>query len=250
MKILVPIKRVVDYNVKVRPMADGSNVDLNNVKMSVNPFCEIALEEAVRIKEAGNADEVIAVSIGKIESQEQLRTALALGADRAILVESDSLLEPLAISKALAKVVEQESIDMVILGKQAIDGDNNQTGQMLAALLDYPQATNASEVSIDGSTVNVTREIDGGLQTLKLTMPAIITTDLRLNEPRYASLPNIMKAKKKELNNISLSDLGIDATPRTELLSVELPPSREAGIIVETVEELVDKLKNEAKVIS
>ena len=250
MKILVPIKRVVDYNVKVRPMADGSNVDLNNVKMSVNPFCEIALEEAVRIKEAGNADEVIAVSIGKIESQEQLRTALALGADRAILVESDSLLEPLAISKALAKIVEQESIDMVILGKQAIDGDNNQTGQMLAALLDYPQATNASEVSIDGSTVNVTREIDGGLQTLKLTMPAIITTDLRLNEPRYASLPNIMKAKKKELNNISLSDLGVDATPRTELLSVELPPSREAGIIVETVEELVDKLKNEAKVIS
>jgi len=250
MKILVPIKRVVDYNVKVRPMADGSNVDLNNVKMSVNPFCEIALEEAVRIKEAGNADEVIAVSIGKIESQEQLRTALALGADRAILVESDSLLEPLAISKALAKVVEQESIDMVILGKQAIDGDNNQTGQMLAALLDYPQATNASEVSIDGSTVNVTREIDGGLQTLKLTIPAIITTDLRLNEPRYASLPNIMKAKKKELNNISLSDLGVDATPRTELLSVELPPSREAGIIVETVEELVDKLKNEAKVIS
>ena len=250
MKILVPIKRVVDYNVKVRPMADGSNVDLNNVKMSVNPFCEIALEEAVRIKEAGNADEVIAVSIGKIESQEQLRTALALGADRAILVESDSLLEPLAISKALAKVVEQESIDMVILGKQAIDGDNNQTGQMLAALLDYPQATNASEVSIDGSTVNVTREIDGGLQTLKLTMPAIITTDLRLNEPRYASLPNIMKAKKKELNNISLSDLGVDASPRTELLSVELPPSREAGIIVETVEELVDKLKNEAKVIS
>ena len=250
MKILVPIKRVVDYNVKVRPMADGSNVDLNNVKMSVNPFCEIALEEAVRIKEAGNADEVIAVSIGKIESQEQLRTALALGADRAILVESDSLLEPLAISKALAKVVEQENIDIVILGKQAIDGDNNQTGQMLAALLDYPQATNASEVSIDGSTVNVTREIDGGLQTLKLTMPAIITTDLRLNEPRYASLPNIMKAKKKELNNISLSDLGVDATPRTELLSVELPPSREAGIIVETVEELVDKLKNEAKVIS
>ena len=250
MKILVPIKRVVDYNVKVRPMADGSNVDLNNVKMSVNPFCEIALEEAVRIKEAGNADEVIAVSIGKIESQEQLRTALALGADRAILVESDSLLEPLAISKALAKVVEQESIDMVILGKQAIDGDNNQTGQMLAALLDYPQATNASEVSIDGSSVNVTREIDGGLQTLKLTMPAIITTDLRLNDPRYASLPNIMKAKKKELNNISLSDLGVDATPRTELLSVELPPSREAGIIVETVEELVDKLKNEAKVIS
>ena len=250
MKILVPIKRVVDYNVKVRPMADGSNVDLNNVKMSVNPFCEIALEEAVRIKEAGNADEVIAISIGKTESQEQLRTALALGADRAILVETDSLLEPLAISKALAKVIEQENPDITILGKQAIDGDNNQTGQMLGALLDYPQATNASEVVIDGTSLNVTREIDGGLQTLKLSMPAIVTTDLRLNEPRYASLPNIMKAKKKELNIIPLADLGVDATPRTELLSVELPPSREAGIIVETIEELVDKLKNEAKVIS
>ena len=177
MKILVPIKRVVDYNVKVRPMADGSNVDLNNVKMSVNPFCEIALEEAVRIKEAGNADEVIAISIGKTESQEQLRTALALGADRAILVETDSLLEPLAISKALAKIIEQEQADIIILGKQAIDGDNNQTGQMLGALLDYPQATNASEVNIDGSSLNVTREIDGGLQTLKLKMPAIVTTD-------------------------------------------------------------------------
>jgi len=214
MKILVPIKRVVDYNVKVRPMADGSNVDLNNVKMSVNPFCEIALEEAVRIKEAGNADEVIAISIGKTESQEQLRTALALGADRAILVETDSLLEPLAISKALAKIIEQEQADIIILGKQAIDGDNNQTGQMLGALLDYPQATNASEVNIDGSSLNVTREIDGGLQTLKLKMPAIVTTDLRLNEPRYASLPNIMKAKKKELNVIPLSDLGDDAAPR------------------------------------
>ena len=250
MKILVPIKRVVDYNVKVRPMADGSDVDLNNVKMSVNPFCEIALEEAVRIKEAGSADEVVAISIGKTESQEQLRTALALGADRAILVETDSLLEPLAISKALAKVIEQENPDITILGKQAIDGDNNQTGQMLGALLDYPQATNASEVAIDGTSLNVTREIDGGLQTLKLSMPAIVTTDLRLNEPRYASLPNIMKAKKKELNIIPLADLGVDATPRTELLSVELPPSREAGIIVETIEELVDKLKNEAKVIS
>ena len=250
MKILVPIKRVVDYNVKVRPMADGSDVDLNNVKMSVNPFCEIALEEAVRIKEAGSADEVVAISIGKTESQEQLRTALALGADRAILVETDSLLEPLAISKALAKVIEQENPDITILGKQAIDGDNNQTGQMLGALLDYPQATNASEVVIDGTSLNVTREIDGGLQTLKLSMPAIVTTDLRLNEPRYASLPNIMKAKKKELNIIPLADLGVNATPRTELLSVELPPSREAGIIVETIEELVDKLKNEAKVIS
>ena len=250
MKILVPIKRVVDYNVKVRPMADNSDVDLNNAKMSVNPFCEIALEEAVRIKEAGNAEEVIAVTVGKTQSQEQLRTALALGADRAILVESDSLLEPLAISKVLKKLVEEEQPDLIILGKQAIDGDNNQTGQMLAAMLDYPQATNASEVSLDENNVTVTREIDGGLQTLKLSKPAIVTTDLRLNEPRYASLPNIMKAKKKELNVMSIADLGVDVNPRTELLSVELPPSRDAGIIVESVEDLVDKLKNEAKVIT
>ena len=250
MKILVPIKRVVDYNVKVRPMADNSDVDLNNAKMSVNPFCEIALEEAVRIKEAGNAEEVIAVTVGKTQSQEQLRTALALGADRAILVESDSLLEPLAISKVLTKLVEQEQPDLIILGKQAIDGDNNQTGQMLAAMLDYPQATNASEVSLDENNVTVTREIDGGLQTLKLSKPAIVTTDLRLNEPRYASLPNIMKAKKKELNVMSIADLGVDVNPRIELLSVELPPSRDAGIIVESVEDLVDKLKNEAKVIT
>ena len=249
MKILVPIKRVVDYNVKVRPLSDNSNVDLNNVKMAVNPFCEIALEEAVRLKESGKASEVIAVSVGKSESQEQLRTALALGADRATLVETDSLLEPLAISKVLKKLIDDEKPDLIILGKQAIDGDNNQTGQMLAALLDYPQATNASEVIIEDSSVKVTREIDGGLQTLELTMPAIITTDLRLNEPRYASLPNIMKAKKKELNVISASDMGIDINSRTELLSVELPPSREAGIIVETVDQLVDKLKNEAKVI-
>ena len=250
MKILVPLKRVVDYNVKVRPLGDNSNVDLNNVKMSVNPFCEIALEEAVRIKEAGNADEVIAVSIGKTESQEQLRTALALGADRAILVESENLLEPLAIAKSLVKIVEQEHVDLIILGKLAIDGDNNQTGQMLGALLNYPQATNASEVVLDGSHVNVTREIDGGLQTLKLNMPAIVTTDLRLNEPRYASLPNIMKAKKKELSILPIADLGVDVTPRTELLSVESPPSRAAGVILETVDDLIDKLKNEAKVIS
>ena len=250
MKILVPIKRVVDYNVKVRPMPDNSNVDLNNAKMSVNPFCEIALEEAVRIKEAGNAAEVIAITVGKTESQEQLRTALALGADRAILIETDSLLEPLAISKVLAKVVEQEQPDLVILGKQAIDGDNNQTGQMLAALLDCPQATNASEIILDESSVTVTREIDGGLQTLKLNKPAVVTTDLRLNEPRYASLPNIMKAKKKELTVTNISDLGVDVSPRTELLSVELPPSRDAGIVVESVDELVEKLKNEAKVIT
>ena len=249
MKILVPIKRVVDYNVKVRPLSDNSNVDLNNVKMAVNPFCEIALEEAVRLKESGKASEIIAVSVGKSESQEQLRTALALGADRATLIETDSLLEPLAIAKVLQKVVNDEKPDLIILGKQAIDGDNNQTGQMLAALLDYPQATNASEVLLDKTSVKVTREIDGGLQTLELTIPAIITTDLRLNEPRYASLPNIMKAKKKELNVISATEMGIDIGSRTELLSVELPPSREAGIIVESVDELVDKLKNEAKVI-
>ena len=249
MKILVPIKRVVDYNVKVRPLSDNSNVDLNNVKMAVNPFCEIALEEAVRLKESGKATEVIAVSVGQTDSQEQLRTALALGADRATLVETDSILEPLAIAKVLQKIREDEKPDLIILGKQAIDGDNNQTGQMLGALLDYPQATNASEVSINDSSITVTREIDGGLQTLELTVPSIVTTDLRLNEPRYASLPNIMKAKKKELNVIPAADLGIDLGCRTELLSVELPPSREAGIIVETVDDLVDKLKNEAKVI-
>ena len=250
MKILVPIKRVVDYNVKVRPLADNSDVDLNNVKMSVNPFCEIALEEAVRIKESGKATEVIAITVGKTESQEQLRTALALGADRAILVESDTLLEPLALAKTLAKVVNEENPDLIILGKQAIDGDNNQTGQMLASLLDLPQATNASELIIEDGSVSVTREIDGGLQTLKLSVPAIVTTDLRLNEPRYASLPNIMKAKKKELKVISLNDLGVDSSPRTEILKVELPEARAAGVMVETVDELVDKLKNEAKVIS
>ena len=249
MKILVPIKRVVDYNVKVRPTADNTQVELNNVKMAVNPFCEIALEEAVRLKESGKATEVVAISVGKSDSQEQLRTALALGADRATLIETDSILEPLAISKVLQKVAEDEKPDLIILGKQAIDGDNNQTGQMLAALLDYPQATNASELVIEESSVKVTREIDGGLQTLELNIPAIITTDLRLNEPRYASLPNIMKAKKKELNIIPVADIGVDVDPRSELLSVELPPSREAGIIVETVEQLVDKLKNEAKVI-
>ena len=250
MKILVPIKRVVDYNVKVRPLADNSDVDLNNVKMSVNPFCEIALEEAVRIKESGKATEVIAITVGKTESQEQLRTALALGADRAVLVESDDLLEPLALAKTLAKVVDEENPDLIILGKQAIDGDNNQTGQMLASLLDLPQATNASELIIENGSVSVTREIDGGLQTLKLSVPAIVTTDLRLNEPRYASLPNIMKAKKKELKVISLNDLGVDSSPRTEILKVELPEARAAGVMVESVDELVDKLKNEAKVIS
>ena len=250
MKIIVPIKRVVDYNVKVRPLGDQSDVDLNNVKMAMNPFCEIAIEEAVRLKEAGTATEVIAVTVGKSDSQEQLRTALALGADRAILVETDSLLEPLAIAKALAKVIEAEAPKIVILGKQAIDGDNNQTGQMLAALLNYGQATFASEISIDGDSASVTREIDGGLQTVKVSLPAIITTDLRLNEPRYASLPNIMKAKKKELDVQPIDAMGIDTAPRMELLSVELPASRQEGIKVESVEELVGKLKNEAKVIS
>ena len=250
MKIIVPIKRVVDYNVKVRPLGDQSDVDLNNVKMAMNPFCEIAIEEAVRLKEAGIATEVIAVTVGKSDSQEQLRTALALGADRAILVETDSLLEPLAIAKALAKVIEAEAPKIVILGKQAIDGDNNQTGQMLAALLNYGQATFASEISIDGDSASVTREIDGGLQTVKVSLPAIITTDLRLNEPRYASLPNIMKAKKKELDVQPIDAMGIDTAPRMELLSVELPAARQEGIKVESVEELVGKLKNEAKVIS
>jgi len=250
MKIVVPIKRVVDYNVKVRPLGDQSDVDLNNVKMAMNPFCEIAIEEAVRLKEAGTATEVIAVTVGKSDSQEQLRTALALGADRAILVETDSLLEPLAIAKALAKVIEAESPQLIILGKQAIDGDNNQTGQMLAALLNYGQATFASKISIDGDSASVTREIDGGLQTIKVSLPAIITTDLRLNEPRYASLPNIMKAKKKELDVQPIDVMGIDTAPRMELLSVELPAARQEGIKVESVEELVGKLKNEAKVIS
>ncbi|MDA9634263.1 electron transfer flavoprotein subunit beta/FixA family protein [Pseudomonadota bacterium] len=250
MKIVVPVKRVVDYNVKVRPLSDQSDVDLNNVKMAMNPFCEIAIEEAVRLKEAGTATEVIAVTVGKSDSQEQLRTALALGADRAILIETDSLLEPLAIAKALAKVIESESPQLVILGKQAIDGDNNQTGQMLAALLNYGQATFASEISIEGDSASVTREIDGGLQTIKVSLPAIITTDLRLNEPRYASLPNIMKAKKKELDVQPIDAMGIDTAPRMELLSVELPAARQEGIKVESIEELVGKLKNEAKVIS
>jgi electron transfer flavoprotein beta subunit len=250
MKIVVPIKRVVDYNVKVRPLNDQSDVDLNNVKMSIIPFCEIAIEEAVRLKEAGTATEVIAVTVGTSASQEQLRTALALGADRAILIETESLLEPLAISKALAKVIEKEAPQLIILGKQAIDGDNNQTGQMLAALLDYSQATFASEISLEGDSASVTREIDGGLQTLKVSLPAIVTTDLRLNEPRYASLPSIMKAKKKEMDIQPVDSLEIDIAPRVEFLSVEQPATRAEGIKVESVEELVSKLKNEAKVIS
>ena len=249
MKVIVPIKRVVDYNVKVRPLNDESGVDLNNVKMSINPFCEIAVEEAVRLKEAGSATEIVAVTVGSQASQEQLRTALALGADRAVLLETNDNVEPLGIAKLLAKLCEDEKPDLIILGKQAIDGDNNQTGQMLAALLGFPQATFASELKINDGVATVTREIDGGLQTIAVNLPAIVTTDLRLNEPRYASLPNIMKAKKKELNVIDATSLGIDFVSRLTTLKVELPPSRDAGVKVESVEELVDKLKNEAKVI-
>ena len=249
MKVIVPIKRVVDYNVKVRPLNDESGVDLNNVKMSINPFCEIAVEEAVRLKEAGSATEIVAVTVGSQASQEQLRTALALGADRAVLLETNDDVEPLGIAKLLAKLCEEEKPDLIILGKQAIDGDNNQTGQMLAALLGFPQATFASELKINDGLATVTREIDGGLQTIAVNLPAIVTTDLRLNEPRYASLPNIMKAKKKELNVIDASSLGIDFVSRLTTVKVELPPSRDAGVKVESVEQLVDKLKNEAKVI-
>ena len=249
MKVLVAVKRVVDYNVKVRAKSDGSDVELNNVKMSINPFCEIAVEEAVRLKEKGIATEVVAVSIGPQQAQEQIRTSLALGADRGILVQTDDKLEPLAVAKCLKALCEQESPDLVILGKQAIDGDNNQTGQMLAALTGYGQGTFASEVNIADGKVAVTREIDGGLQTVSLSLPAVVTTDLRLNEPRYASLPNIMKAKKKPLDTKMPSDLGVDTAPRTKLLGVEPPAERQAGIKVADVAELVAKLKNEAKVI-
>ena len=250
MKILVPIKRVVDYNVKVRPKADESGVDLNNLKMAINPFCEIAVEEAVRLKEAGSATEIIAVTVGAENAQEQLRTALALGADRAILVETDLEVEPLGISKVLKAIVEKESPNLIVMGKQAIDGDNNQTGQMLAALMNYPQATFASELKIEGEKAVVTREVDGGLQTISINLPAVVTSDLRLNEPRYASLPNIMKAKQKPLEIIKSDDLGVDLNPRISTLKVSPPPEREAGIIVESVDQLVEKLKNEAKVIS
>ncbi|AUD79029.1 electron transfer flavoprotein subunit beta [Kangiella profundi] len=249
MKILVAIKRVIDANVKVRVKADNTGVETANVKMSMNPFCEIAVEEAVRLKEKGVASEVIAVSIGNQQCQESLRTALALGADRAILVKSEDELEPLAVAKVLKTVVEKEQPEMVLLGKQSIDGDNNQTGQMLGALLGWGQGTFASKVEVADGKAQVTREIDGGLQTLSVKMPAIITTDLRLNEPRFASLPNIMKAKRKPLDELAIADLGVDVAPRTETLKVENPPARKEGIKVETVAELVDKLKNEAKVI-
>lgn len=249
MKVLVAVKRVVDHNVKVRPKSDGTGADLNNVKMAINPFCEIAVEEAVRLKEAGVATEIVAVSLGEKAAQEQIRTALALGADRGILVETDDELQPLAIAKLLKAVVEKEQPQLVILGKQSIDGDNNQTGQMLGALTGLPQGTFASEVKVDGDSVDVTREIDGGLQTVKLNLPAIVTTDLRLNEPRYASLPNIMKAKKKPLDTLTPDELGVETAPRVTTLKVEPPAEREAGIKVEDVAQLVEKLKNEAKVI-
>ncbi|MEZ5567271.1 MAG: electron transfer flavoprotein subunit beta/FixA family protein [Halioglobus sp.] len=250
MKVLVAVKRVVDYNVKVRAKADGSDVDLNNVKMAINPFCEIAVEEAVRLKEAGTATEVIAVSIGDKSCQEQIRTALALGADRGIQVETGGAVEPLVVAKLLKAVVDKEQPQLVILGKQSIDGDNNQTGQMLGALANMGQGTFASKVVIDGDKVNVTREIDGGLQTLSLSLPAIVTTDLRLNEPRYASLPNIMKAKKKPLDVFTPEDLGVSVTQHISQVKVAPPPERQAGIKVEDVDQLVDKLKNEAKVIA
>ena len=249
MKVLVAVKRVVDYNVKVRPKSDGSGIDLNNVKMSINPFCEIAVEEAVRLREKGVATEVIAVSLGDKACQEQIRTALALGADRGILIETDVELQPLAVAKLLAAVIEREGIAFAILGKQSIDGDNNQTGQMLAALAGMSQATFASKLDIADGKATVTREVDGGMQTLELTLPALITTDLRLNEPRYASLPNIMKAKKKQLDTLTPAELGVDVTPRVKTLKVSPPPERKAGIKVGSVVELVDKLRNEAKVI-
>ncbi|MEZ5810369.1 MAG: electron transfer flavoprotein subunit beta/FixA family protein [Rhizobiaceae bacterium] len=249
MKVLVPVKRVVDFNVKIRVKGDGSGVDLANVKMSMNPFDEIAVEEAIRLKEKGTATEIVAVSVGPQQAQETIRTALAMGADRGILVKVDDLTEPLTVAKILKGIVEEEKPDLVILGKQAIDDDANQTGQMLAALLGWSQGTFASKIEIDGGKARVTREVDGGLQTIDITMPAIVTTDLRLNEPRYASLPNIMKAKKKPLDEKSAGDYGVDPAPRLKVLKTEEPEGRKAGVKVADVAELVDKLKNEAGVL-
>ena len=249
MKILVPVKRVVDYNVKVRVKPDQTGVDLANVKMSMNPFCEIAVEEAIRLKEKGVAEEIVVVSIGPAQAQETLRTALAMGADRGILIQTDETVEPLAVAKLLKAVTDEEKPEVVLLGKQAIDDDANQTGQMLAALLDWPQGTFASKVEIADGKATVTREVDGGLQTIALELPAVITTDLRLNEPRYASLPNIMKAKRKPIDTKAPDDFGVDIAKRLEVVKVSEPPKREAGIKVESVAELVDKLKNEAGVL-
>jgi len=249
MKVLVPVKRVIDYNVKARVKPDQTGVDLANVKMSMNPFCEIAVEEAVRLKEKGVATEVVAVSIGPAQASETLRTALAMGADRAILVQTTEDLEPLAVAKVLKALIGKESPDLVIMGKQAIDGDNNAVGQMLATLLDWPQATFASAVEVSGKKAKVTREVDGGLQTLEVDLPAVITADLRLNEPRYASLPNIMKAKKKELAIEELGSLGVDTAPRLKVVKVTEPPKRSGGVKVETAADLVSKLKTEAGVL-
>ena len=249
MKILVPVKRVVDYNVKVRVKADGTGVETANVKMSMNPFDEIAVEEAVRLKEKGAATEIVAVSIGPAAAQEQIRTALAMGADRGILVEVEGTVEPLAVAKILKAIADKEGPALVILGKQAIDDDMNATGQMLAALLGWGQGTFASKIEKDGDTLKVTREVDGGLETVSLKLPAIVTTDLRLNEPRYASLPNIMKARKKPIETVKPGDLGVDTAPRLTVLKVVEPPKRSAGVKVGSVAELVDKLRNEAKVI-
>ena len=249
MKVLVPVKRVVDYNVKVRVKPDGSGVETANVKMSMNPFDEIAVEEAIRLKEAGVATEVVAVSIGTAQSQETLRTALAIGADRAILVETGVEIQPLAVAKLLKAIVAREQPGLVIMGKQAIDDDSNQTGQMLAALLNWSQATFASKLKVSGGVAEVTREVDGGLETISVKLPAVVTTDLRLNEPRYVTLPNIMKAKKKPLETLTPDGLGVDVAPRLKTLKVQEPPKRSAGKLVKSVQELVDKLKNEAKVI-
>ena len=249
MKVLVPVKRVIDYNVKARVKSDQTGVDLANVKMSMNPFCEIAVEEAVRLREKGAATEVVAVSIGPIQAQETLRTALAMGADRAILVQSDQDLEPLAVAKVLKAIIAEESPDIVIMGKQAIDGDNNATGQMLAAMLDWPQAAFASAIELSAGKAKVTREVDGGLQTLEVNLPAVVTADLRLNEPRYASLPNIMKAKKKQLDIRELASLGADTAPRLKVMKVTEPAKRGGGIKVDSAADLVMKLKNEAGVI-
>ena len=249
MKLLVPVKRVIDYNVKIRVKPDQTGVETQNVKMAMNPFCEIAVEEAIRMKEAGIASEIIIFSAGTAQSQETIRTGLAMGGDRGILVESETPLEPLAVAKLLKAVVEREGPEIILLGKQAIDGDNNQTGQMLAALLGWSQGTFASKLEKADGGIKVTREVDGGLETLDLKLPAVVSVDLRLNEPRYASLPNIMKAKKKPIETLSPADLGVDVTPRVQVLKVVEPPAREAGVKVASVAELVDKLKNEAKVI-
>ena len=250
MKVLVPVKRVVDANVKVRVKPDGTGIDLANVKMAVNPFCEIAIEEAVRLREGGAATEVVAVAVGAANCQEQLRTCLALGADRAVLIQTDEAVQPLEVAKALHALQEREGADIVLFGKQSIDGDNSQTGPMFAALAGMAQATFASEVQVEDGRLKVTREVDGGLQTVSIALPAVITTDLRLNEPRYASLPNIMKAKRKPMDILTPEELGVDVSPRLEVLAVEPPEERQAGIRVENVDELVDKLRNEAKVIS